>query len=76
MNLFNQNKLLGEIRRIVKEEIKAEYPNNQLEALWKAMNEVREDIVCLEKQSSDSVGTMISKYLVEDNKKRDEVLEE
>ena len=72
MKIVNENKLLGEIRRIVQEELKVEYPNNQITALWKFINAIDERLKCVEKQNSDSVETMISKYLTEKNKKKDE----
>jgi hypothetical protein len=51
MNIINENNLLKEIRRIVKEEIIKKIPNNQVEALWKYLNKLDEKIKCLEKNN-------------------------
>lgn len=48
MTIINENNLLKEIRRIVKEEIEKEISNNQVEALWKYLNKLDEKIKCLE----------------------------
>jgi hypothetical protein len=50
MSIINENNLLKEIRRIVKEEIRKKIPNNQVEALWKYLNKLDEKIKCLEKK--------------------------
>jgi hypothetical protein len=47
MAIINEDNLLKEIRRIVKEEIKKEIPNGQVEALWKYLNKLDEKIKCL-----------------------------
>ena len=44
MGILNENNLLKEVRRIVKEELKKEIPNNQVDTLWKYMNKLNERI--------------------------------
>jgi len=49
INIINNNVLLKEIRRQIKEEIQKELPKNQLDSIWKLMNKLQEQIKCLEK---------------------------
>jgi len=46
--LINQGILRREIRKIVKEEIKKAYPQNQIHLLWKWLNRLLDRIKCLE----------------------------
>ena len=48
-NIINNNNLLSEIRRIVREEIKKELPKNQLDSLWQYFNQINEKLKALEK---------------------------
>jgi len=47
-NIINENILRREIRRIVREEIKKEFPKNQLDSLWKYLNQINEKLKVLE----------------------------
>jgi len=49
-NIINNNNLLSEIRRIVKEELQKELPKNQVNSLWKYLNKLEEQIKVLEKK--------------------------
>jgi hypothetical protein len=48
-SIINNNILLKEIRRIVKEEIKKELPNGQINTLYKYLNQLNERIKCVER---------------------------
>lgn len=53
MSIINENNLLKEVRRIVKEEITKQIPNNQIDALWKYLNKLDEKIKCLEEKNAN-----------------------
>ena len=75
MALINEAYLFQNLRRIIKEEIKKEVPNNQVDALWKFLNKLDERIKCLEeKKMNFDEEKMIDNYLDEgyDRKKDDE----
>jgi len=44
MTIFNENKLLESIRRIVREELEKEYPKDQVDSIWKYLNKLNEKI--------------------------------
>jgi predicted nucleic acid-binding protein len=50
IQLLNTNRLLKEIRRIIKEEIQKELPKNQIDSFWKHLNILQEKIKILEKK--------------------------
>ena len=49
-NIINNNILLKEIRRVIKEELQKEFPKNQVNALWVYLNKLDERIKILEKK--------------------------
>ena len=49
-NIINNNILLKEIRRLIAEELERLVPKDQVESLWKFLNQLNERIKILEEQ--------------------------
>jgi len=49
-NIINNNNLLSEIRRIVKEELEKQLPDSKVNDLWKYMNSIAERVKILEEK--------------------------
>ena len=49
-NIINNNALLREIRRIIQEELRKEIPKEQVDSLWKILNQIDERVKTLENE--------------------------
>lgn len=54
MEIINKNKLLSEIRRIIKQELDKQLPKSSVNKLWEYLNMQNERIKCLEEEVKEN----------------------